>query len=77
MCYMNKTNCCLMETVSNIACNVGHCRSKEIGGNADDKNYKCSRIIHLLNRITSALIVAMLLLGAGYHDYGNKNKIQH
>ena len=44
--------------------NVGHCRSKGIGGNADDKNYKCSRIIHLLNRITSALIVAMLLLGA-------------
>ena len=43
---------------------IGHCRSKGIGGNADDKNYKCSRIIHLLNRITSALIVAMPLLGA-------------
>ena len=51
--------CCV-----NITANVGHCRSKGTGGNADDKNYKCSRIIHLLNRITSALIVAMLLLGA-------------
>ena len=46
-----------------LSANVGHCRSKGIGGNEDDKNYKCSRIIHLLNRITSALIVVMLLLG--------------
>jgi len=43
--------------------NVGYCRSRGTGGNADDKNYKYSRIIHQLNRITSALIVAMLLLG--------------
>ncbi len=47
-----------------MAHNGRYCRSKGTGGNADDKNYKCSRIIHLLNRITSALIVAMLLLGA-------------
>ena len=41
-----------------------YCRIKGIGVNADDKNYRCSHIIHLLNRITSRPYCIILLLGA-------------